>query len=83
MKGVQAEGWFEKTEMNQAMCFGSLPDWAKELADALPTNLFSSKVAISYINILLMSMSLLQIFQFFSANCTCACMRTATIPLMF
>lgn len=45
MKGMEAEGWFEKAGMNQAMCFGSLPDWAKDLADALPTDLFSRKVA--------------------------------------
>lgn len=44
MKGVQAEGWFENTEMNQAMCFGSLSDWAKDLANALPTDLFSRKI---------------------------------------
>ncbi|BDA44448.1 probable Alkylated DNA repair protein alkB homolog 8 [Coccomyxa sp. Obi] len=44
MKGVEAEGWFETAEMNQAMCFGSLPGWAKDLADALPTDLFSRKI---------------------------------------
>lgn len=47
LKGVEAEGWFENAGMNQAMCFGSLPDWAKDLTDALPTALFSTKVAIN------------------------------------
>ncbi|CAL8470407.1 g9949 [Coccomyxa elongata] len=44
VKGVEAEGWFENAEMNQAMCFGSLPNWAKGLTDALPTDLLSRKI---------------------------------------
>lgn len=44
LKGIEAEGWLEDPEMNQAMCFGSIPAWALDLANSLPVHAFSREV---------------------------------------